>query len=169
LKNADAIVILGCRVDPNGRASAALRRRLDCGIRLFEEGAAPLLVLSGGGAGNVPEAEAMRRVALARGVPEAALLSEPVSRDTFENARETAQLLRSCGRFSVLLVSDRAHLPRATLLFRLAGLRVAGWAGVRPPSLRWEVGIATREFAALPRSVARALVSRHRVRSREAG
>ena len=108
-------------------------------IRLLQEGAAPLLLLSGGGDGPVPEAEIMRRMALARGVPEAALLVEPGSRDTVENARETARLLRSRGGRSVLLVSDRAHLPRAALLFRLAGLRVAGRAGVPPPSIRWEI------------------------------
>ena len=102
----------------------------------------------------------MRRVALTRGVPEAALLTEPVSRNTFENAHEVARLLRARGRSAVLLVSDRAHLPRAALLFRLAGLRVTGWAGVRPSSPLSEIGAATRELAALPRSLTRALVRR---------
>jgi len=45
-----------------------------------------LLVLSGGGTGSVPEAEIMRRMALARGAPEVVLLIEPGSRDTVENA-----------------------------------------------------------------------------------
>jgi len=59
---------------------------LDCGNRLLQGGAAPLLVLSGGGTGSVPEAEIMRRMALARGAPEVVLLIEPGSRDTVENA-----------------------------------------------------------------------------------
>jgi len=148
---ADAIVVLGCR------GLARLTRRLDRGIRLFLTGAAPLLLLSGGGSGRVPEAEIMRRMALARGVPDASLLVESRSRDTVENAREAARLLRPRGGRKVLLVSDRAHLPRAALLFRLAGLRVAGWAGVPPPSVRWEIGAAVRECAALPRSLVRAI------------
>src|SRR5271169_4467345 len=114
---ADAVVVLGCR------PSARLMRRVDCGIRLLQGGVAPLLLLSGGGDGPVPEAKIMRRMALARGVPEAALLVEPGSRDTVENARETARLLRSRGARSVVLVSDRVHLPRAALLFCLTGLR----------------------------------------------
>jgi uncharacterized SAM-binding protein YcdF (DUF218 family) len=134
-----------------------LTRRVDHGIRLFMTGAAPLLLLSGGGSGPVPEAEIMRRMALARGVSDAALLVEPGSRDTVENAWETARLLRPLGGRKVLLVSDRAHLPRAALLFRLAGLRVAGWAGVPPPSVRWEIGAAIRECVALPRSLVRVL------------
>jgi uncharacterized SAM-binding protein YcdF (DUF218 family) len=101
-------------------------------------------------------------MALACGVPEAALLIEPTSRNTFENARETARLLREHGRLSILLVSDRAHLPRAALLFCLAGLRIAGWAGVRPGSRLLEVCAAAYEFAALPGSIARALLLRKR-------
>jgi uncharacterized SAM-binding protein YcdF (DUF218 family) len=149
---ADAVVVLGCR------GSAALRR-LEIGIRLFEEGAAPLLVLSGGGSGSLPEAELMRRAAIADGVPETALLVDAVSRNTFENARETARLLSARGRRRVLLVSDRAHLPRAAVLFTLAGLRVTGRAGVAAPSLGRSAAAAIREIAALPWSLLRALIT----------
>jgi uncharacterized SAM-binding protein YcdF (DUF218 family) len=142
---ADAIVVLGCR------GPAALLRRLEIGIRLYEAGTAPLLVLSGGGSGPLPEAEVMRRAAVAHGVSETAMLVDAVSRNTVENARETARELRS-----VLLVSDRVHLPRAALLFRLAGLRVAGRAAVPAYSLRQAVSAALREIFAMPWSLLRA-------------
>jgi uncharacterized SAM-binding protein YcdF (DUF218 family) len=132
-------------------------RRVDVGVRLFQAGAAPVLLLSGGGAGPVPEAEMMHHMALALGVPEAALLVEPRSPDTLGNAREAARLLGESSGRSVLLVSDRVHLPRAALLFRLAGLRIAGRARPRSPSIWWEIGAAIRECAALPRSLARAV------------
>jgi len=156
LKDADAIVVLGCP------STAGLRRRLNVGVGLFRTGAAPVLLLSGGGAGPVPEAEIMRRIVLTRGVPEAALLVEAESRDSVENARRSARLLSMRGGHSVLLVSDRVHLPRAALLFRLAGLQVTAWAVPRPPSMWWEVGAAIRECAALPRSLARAVFLRRR-------
>jgi uncharacterized SAM-binding protein YcdF (DUF218 family) len=133
-------------------------RRVECGIRLHREGAAPLLLLSGGGSGPIPEAELMRQMAFSRGVPEGALLVETRSDNTVENARESARLLRPRGVREVLLVSDRSHLPRAALLFHLAGLRVAGWAGVRPRSILWEAGAAIRECLAFPGSLARALL-----------
>ena len=140
---ADAVVVLGCC------SPAGLTRRLDLGVRLYLAGAAPLLLLCGGGTGPVPEAELMRRMALARGVPDALLLVEPNSRDTVENVWEAARLLRPRGARLVLLVSDRAHLPRAALLFRRR-------AGVPPPSIGWEIAAAIRECMALPRSLARA-------------
>jgi uncharacterized SAM-binding protein YcdF (DUF218 family) len=150
---ADAVVVLGCR------GSAALKRRLEIGIRLLEKGAAPLLVLSGGGSGPLPEAEWMRGAALAHGVPQTVLLIDPTSRNTFENARETARLLAARGLGSVVLVSDSAHLCRAAVLFRLAGLRVAGRAGVPARSWRRAAGAALRESAALPWSLVHALLA----------
>jgi uncharacterized SAM-binding protein YcdF (DUF218 family) len=150
---ADAIVVLGCPVLPDGQASPGLVRRVARGVALFRQGVAPLLVLSGGGLGGVPEAEIMRCLALAAGVPQAALLVEPRSRNTLENARETARLLAAQGLASVLLVSDRVHLPRAALLFRRAGLAVAGRAAPPPPALRREATLALRELVALGRTL----------------
>jgi uncharacterized SAM-binding protein YcdF (DUF218 family) len=147
---ADAIVVLGCG------ARSRLARRVERGVGLYRANVAPLLVLTGGGRGAEPEAAAMRRLALAAAVPEAALLIEPHSRNTWENARESTRLLRLRGLRRVVLVSDRAHLPRAALLFRLAGLDVVGRIGVRPPSPLWELGAALREIVALPKSLYRA-------------
>jgi uncharacterized SAM-binding protein YcdF (DUF218 family) len=147
---ADAIVALGCR------SRTRLERRVAHGIRLYHAGAAPLLLLSGGGRDAEPEAVIMRRLALAAAVPEGALLIEPHSRNTWENACESAGLLRPRGLRRVVLVSDRTHLPRAALLFRLAGLEVAGWAGVGSPSLLSEIGAVLHELAALPKSLWRA-------------
>src|SRR5207248_10665885 len=92
-------------------------------------------------------------------IPPTAMLVDPVSRDTFENASETARLLSARGLRSVLLVSDRVHLPRAALLFRLAGLRIAGRAAVPVHSLRRQAGAILREIAALPWSLLRAGVT----------
>jgi uncharacterized SAM-binding protein YcdF (DUF218 family) len=149
---ADAIVVLGCA------RSARLRRRVEHGVQLYRGGAAPVLLLSGGGDGPEPEAEIMRRIALAEDIPQAALLIEARSRDTLGNARETALLLSAHGLRSVVLVSDRTHLPRAAVLFRLAGVDVAGRSGVRSPSLPGELGAAVREMAKLPFSLVRALL-----------
>ena len=157
---ADAIVVLGCK------SSLRLRRRVECGVRLYRDGVAPVLMLSGGGRGPEPEAKIMRRIALTGDVPQVALLIEPNSRDTVGNARETALLLRAHGLRTVVLVSDRAHLPRAALLLRLAGVAVAGRFGVRSPSLPREIVATIREMAALPFSLVRALITGRESRRR---
>src|SRR5260370_660777 len=69
---------------------------------------------------------------------------------------EIARWLSARGLASVVLVSDRIHLPRAALLFRLAGLRVAGRAAVPARSLRRQASAILREIVALPWSLLRA-------------
>ena len=147
--------MLGCRLAAEGRPSERLRRRVARAVELYRAGGAPLLVLSGGGSGPVSEASIMRDLARAAGVPEPALLCEPHSRNTVENAVNTSRLLRERGLTRVILVSDQAHLPRAALLFRLVGLEVVGRAGVRAYSRAHTLLSACYEMGALPRSLLR--------------
>jgi uncharacterized SAM-binding protein YcdF (DUF218 family) len=154
-EQADAIVVLGCRLFPGGVASERLRRRVTLGIGLYRKGAAPSLVMSGGGTGAVAEASVMRDLAREAGVPETALLLEAQSRNTFENAANTARLLHEAGNNRVVLVTDRVHLPRAARLFRGAGLDVVGAAGVPASSARRAIAGALYEAASLMRALFR--------------
>ncbi len=131
-----------------------MRRRVELGVELTKAGVAPLLVLSGGNpVDGVAEAVAMRDLALAAEVPEAALLCETRSRNTAQNALNTAALLREHGVTRIVLVTHRTHLFRARLVFRLAGLTVSGTAGI--PARSWVGAVAATvcELVALPRSV----------------
>jgi uncharacterized SAM-binding protein YcdF (DUF218 family) len=157
---ADVIVVLGCP------PSARLTRRIERGVQLYRQWVAPFVLMSGGGSGPEPEAEIMRRAALARGIPQAALLIESNSRDTLENARETATMLSARGWRKIVLVSDDTHLPRAAILFRLAGVEVVGRSGVHSNSHATEIGAAIREAIALPRSLVRALGTKRDQRPR---
>jgi len=153
---AEAIVVLGCRIDDAGRPSERLRRRMALAVALYRDGVAPLLVLSGGGAGPVAEAEAMRDLALAAGVPAAALLFEPDSQDTLANAVNCARLLKSAGKSRIVLVTDRLHLLRAAWLFRRAGLEVVATAGLPSRSVATALAATFYEITSLPRSLFRA-------------
>jgi uncharacterized SAM-binding protein YcdF (DUF218 family) len=156
-----AIVVLGAKVRPDGRPSAALERRMGVAISLYQAGVAPLLVLSGGGRHAVPEAEVMRDIALAGGVPAAALMLEPRSRTTLENATETAKLLTPGGRAAVVLVTDGYHALRARLLFRMAGFTVAAVHRARVP-LRPRLLMTAAECVKLPINLVRAAL--HKLR-----
>jgi uncharacterized SAM-binding protein YcdF (DUF218 family) len=156
-----AIVVLGAKTLGDGRPSPAIERRMQAAFALYRAGIASILVLSGGGERAVPEAEVMRRLALAAGLPEAALIVEPRSRNTLENATETARLLADRGISAVILVTDRYHAPRARVLFRLVGLSVRA-VHAPPASLRQEWPMWMLESVKLPNSVARALFQRAR-------
>lgn len=112
----DAIVVLGCRVRPDGTASPALARRVRHAVSLYEKGLAPVLVLTGGVGTHPPsEARAAAAVARAAGVPAKALVLEERSTSTEENAREAAKLIDAK---RVLVVTDGYHTFRAERVFR---------------------------------------------------
>ncbi len=133
----DAIVVLGAAVGVGGGPSAALRRRVAEGVRRFEAGAAPVLLLSGGkgggtGGGVPAEAEVMRDLVLAAGVAagvaDERLVLETESRSTIENARCSARIMGAHGWTKALVVTDAVHLPRALLAFRALGIDAKGAA-----------------------------------------
>lgn len=148
--------MLGCRLRPDGAPSPAIRRRVELAVQLYRNGVAPVLLLSGGGPRAVSEAEVMRDLAIAAGVPTAAIVAETGSRNTAENAFNSRTLLRQRGLRRVVLVSHRQHLPRARLLFRLAGLSVVAVAGVPAVSSAAAIAAALYEIAALPLALLRA-------------
>ena len=59
-----------------------------------------------------------------RGVPKGSILAESCARTTAENARYTASLLRPyrTDTDEVFLVTSHWHIPRASMLFKEAGL-----------------------------------------------
>ena len=61
--------------------------------------------------------ELMKRDAIALGVPDAAILVEPSSSTTEENARQVASLMRMRGLVTAILVTSPYHQRRASNLF----------------------------------------------------
>ncbi len=112
----DAIVVCGCRVHRDGRASPALARRARLAAALHRRGLAPILVTTGG-VGTPPpsEARAAAEIAMREGVPEHAIVLEERSTSTEENAREAARLVDAQ---RVLVVTDAYHVFRAERVFR---------------------------------------------------
>lgn len=122
----DVLVVLGARVLPGGVPSGSLQARVEKAVELYQRGLAPRLIFSGGVGVNPPsEAQVMRALAVQLGVPAAACILEEQSHSTEQNARYSAELLRSMGARRVLVVSDPYHLLRARQYFRLQGFEVA--------------------------------------------
>lgn len=130
--SAQAIVVLGGALSPPGPGRqypdlSGGSDRVWHAARLFHAGKAPLVVMSGGGdpaLSQMSEAQAMRDFIQDLGVPVAAVVLEPDSRNTRENARFTAMLLRQRQINQVLLVTSALHMRRALAHFRAEGLTV---------------------------------------------
>lgn len=136
----DAAIVLGAKIAADGSPSPAMARRVAHGAALVRSGHARTLLMSGGATTHaVAEAHVMRGLALAHGVPEAALHIEDRSRNTIENALLSAPIAAAFGWRRLVVVSDAYHLPRALYIFRRFGLNAAGSAASLPdrPGKEW--------------------------------
>lgn len=129
----DAIVVLGT-AQFNGRPGRVLQARLDRALAVYEEGLAPLVVVTGGRAPGdaFTEAEAARDYLRERGVPEEAIRLENEGRDSWSSMQGVAALLGELDLRRVLLVSDGFHLLRVKLMARHLGLVPFGTAAESP-------------------------------------
>lgn len=102
--------------------------RVSYAAELYRAGRVKAVLVAGGnlpwGAPGVPEAEAIRSLLMAWGVPAQAISTGGTSRTTAENAREVQAMWPELGATSALLVTSAAHMPRALATFRKAGLPV---------------------------------------------
>ncbi len=115
---ADRIVVFGARCYADGKPSLTLEDRVRTACGLYRRGLAPKLLLSGGpGDGPVHETEAMRKFALAEGVPDHAIEIDRAGLDTMATVHNT-------GPGRLLAVSHFYHLPRIQLAYRSAGRTV---------------------------------------------
>jgi SanA protein len=120
---AAAIVILGCKVRPDGSPTAALLRRILLGLKAFEHGLADRIIASGGRRWNHhAEADCIAAELQKRGLSERVIDRELRSQTTAENARFSARRLPHESR--ILLATCTWHMPRAVRAFERRRLRV---------------------------------------------
>ena len=124
---ADAIVVLGA-AQYNGVPSPIYRARLDHAIDLFEEGVAPVLVMTGGKlpGDRTTEADAGRNYAIAHGVPADAILVEDQGRTTLESLRTVGTMLDDRGAGPAVFVSDPTHMLRVLRIAKDQGIDAFG-------------------------------------------
>lgn len=133
---ADLILILGRKLKQN-QATPVFEARLAHGLRLWQEGWGPRILVAGGrtGQASLSEGEVGKAWLCARGVPDEVVLVEDQSQHTLENFFHVRRTLREMGWTHLLLVTDPLHLMRASALARGLGLGLTP-SGARacPPS-----------------------------------
>ena len=154
-KNKDHILILGCGLKKDGTPTPLLKGRADRALKFYREqidetGRAPVLVPSGGqGPDEVcAESESMARYLMEQDVPEEHILQEDKSVSTYENMRNSRDLLRSRGgEGNVAFSTTNYHVFRSGLMARRVGMDAVGMGS----RTKWYFlpNAAVREFVGL--------------------
>ena len=117
------VVVFGAAVWEGGRASNAMRRRID-GALLSARDLPNALFLVSGGVGKHPPSEARVMATLLEdaGISRDRILLDEAATDTLESVRNCAGMLRSIPEIGdVIVCSDIYHIPRCRWLFKLYG------------------------------------------------
>jgi uncharacterized SAM-binding protein YcdF (DUF218 family) len=122
---ADAIIVLGARVEADGRPGSDLTSRTYHAVDLWQAGYAPYIICTGGYKNeHLSAASVCRRFAVELGVPIDHVQLADGTSNTFEDAAAAAQVMADHGWRLAILVSHPLHLFRARWLFREAGVDV---------------------------------------------
>ena len=150
VRPADAIVVFGA-AEYAGRPSPVYRARLDHAYDLFQRGAAPVVITTGGSAADptFSEGGVGHDYLMRRGIPEVKLIAETQGSDTASSAERVAVIMRANRMRSCVAVSDAYHVFRIRKLLEHEGVNVH--VAPRPdsrPRAWWQRGLAVLREAA---------------------
>jgi uncharacterized SAM-binding protein YcdF (DUF218 family) len=143
--DAEAIVVLSANVippnasRPEPEADRNTYMRCRYAAWLYHHWRSVPIVAAGGNTDQgVAMTPVMRHVLEAEGVPPEQIWTEDTSTTTYENARNSAVLLRARGIGRIVLVTEAYHMPRSEGSFRKQGLTVVPAPfGYRSLNMRW--------------------------------
>lgn len=122
--DADAIIVLGASVYPDGTPSGILQDRLDDGIALYFAGAAPKIIMSGdNGTESYNECWAMKQYAISQGVPSEDVFCDHAGFSTYETMYRARHVF---GADRVVIATQTYHLYRALYDAQGVGMEAIG-------------------------------------------
>ncbi|MEM8641792.1 MAG: YdcF family protein [Cyanobacteria bacterium P01_G01_bin.54] len=133
LPTADAIVVLGGGLVPHDSPRPDVEvaeggDRTLYAAKLYDQGKAPMILVSGGRVSwdgeQIPESRDMASLLRRLGVPNNAIWQEPNSLNTYENAVLSKPILERREAHKILLVTSATHMPRARAVFAKQGFEV---------------------------------------------
>lgn len=115
----DTCLVLGSPARPDGKLSRMQKSRMNKAIQLYKNHKTKTIIVSGGGVRNdFVEADIMGTYALQQGVEKDALIYERKAQNTYENLFYAKELCEKYQYQTILVVSSRFHVRRASFFVR---------------------------------------------------
>jgi len=123
---ADAVLILGAYVLPDGTLSDMLRDRVTVGYELYQQDKAPKIIVSGDhGRKDYDEVNSMKNFIKSEGVTGKDIFMDHAGFSTYESLYRARDIFKAN---KVIIVTQRYHLMRAIYIARQLGLEAYGVA-----------------------------------------
>lgn len=129
-KTADYAIILGSKVNTDGTLSERLEKRMQCGLKLYQEKRIKKIIVSGGlGKEGFYEANKMSDYLIENNVPKEDILIDNYGNNTRETVKNSLQF-KDIKESSIIVVSQYFHISRTKMLYRKSGVKEV--SGVSP-------------------------------------
>jgi len=142
----DAIVVASAGVHESGTPTQGSALRAHAAAKLYLEGIAPLVIITGGVTEpylHPVNIKGMAIILQGMGVPSENIIIENRSTDTYLNGLETTKILKRLELKDVILVSHEYHLFRLVSVFEKLGINVYAYSEnesyKRDPSPWWQL------------------------------
>ncbi len=120
----ETVIVLGCGIRGE-RVSVGLAKRLDKAYEYHRKNPDALIIVSGGQGPqeDIPEALAMQRYLMGKGIPEHRIIMEDKSTSTITNFRNSYEIMKEKGMSisSVAFVTNAYHVYRAAYYAKAEG------------------------------------------------
>jgi len=123
---AQVALVPGAGITADDRPTLALRDRIDGAIELYRAGKVQKILMSGDNSSiYYNEPGAMANYAIEQGIPEADIVLDFAGRRTYDTCYRAKEIF---GLDSVIITTQKYHLPRMVFLCEQFGLNTAGFA-----------------------------------------
>lgn len=124
IPEADAVLVLGAFVFPDGTVSQVLNDRLAVGYELYAKGKAPKIIVSGDhGRKDYDEVNAMKDFLRDKNVPSDDVFMDHAGFSTYESIYRARDIFQAK---KIIIVTQEYHLMRAVFIARELGLEAYG-------------------------------------------
>jgi uncharacterized SAM-binding protein YcdF (DUF218 family) len=139
----DTIIVLGAKLIGQ-EPSIILRLRLDEAIKLYSEGYASTIIVSGaqGEDEEVSEAASMKNYLLSHDIPAEHILLEDKSFNTYQNLANSHKIMQENNLKTAIIVSNASHIRRSLIVAQNLGINATG----APAPMANNVYLTTKQY-----------------------
>ena len=146
-KKSDLMLVLGNKVNDDGRPSFRLQKRLDKAIELYNKQMAKKIIVSGGmSESGYSEAVVMKDYLVEHKIPTENIIIDEFGKNTYNSAKNTKKIMLESKYKSVIVVSHYYHITRAKFALYQFGIKTIYNASC-------DYYFAERDFLSVPRDV----------------
>ena len=155
ISDIDAILVLGCKVNPDGSPSLMLDKRVEKGIELYEKTGYKLLLSGDHGTNGYDEVNTMKDMVLENNIPKDDIFLDHAGLSTYDSIYRAKYVY---GINKMIIVTQRYHLYRALYIANKLGIEAYGIEANNIPYKWINIKNEIREVLARDKDVFKTLI-----------